>query len=209
MHKTSDFDQHERDGMLRAADDAGLDCCELVWLTNPARACFATAITRRSGARFCSSPRTTPCSTPVAASSGTKPTPECMFPRPVALRAASIERSVVVAQEVLALSKMNWNSTRFDGRLPCEPTNCPPGRRHHQAPSRKRVRRTDLRLLHVVSGNRSVRARHRVERETAAPRDRATSLGAWCAPSHLFGLPGGRRGATFPGRRPPNRALGI
>lgn len=40
-------------------------------------------------------------------------------PRPIALRAASVERSLrEVSEEVLALSKMNWNSTRFDGRLP-------------------------------------------------------------------------------------------
>jgi hypothetical protein len=36
--------------------------------------------------------------------------------RPIALRAELIERSLLdVAEEAMALSKMNWNSTRFDG----------------------------------------------------------------------------------------------
>jgi hypothetical protein len=40
-------------------------------------------------------------------------------PRPIALRPARCERSMTeLASEVLALSKMNWNSTQFDGHLP-------------------------------------------------------------------------------------------
>jgi hypothetical protein len=36
VQKTSPFDQYEREGiMLRAADELGLDSCELVWVTNP------------------------------------------------------------------------------------------------------------------------------------------------------------------------------
>lgn len=41
------------------------------------------------------------------------------MPTPIALRAHRCERSLhELAEEVLALSKMNWNSTQFDGRLP-------------------------------------------------------------------------------------------
>ena len=40
-------------------------------------------------------------------------------PRPIALRPAVRERPLgELASEVLALSKMNWNSTQFDGQLP-------------------------------------------------------------------------------------------
>jgi hypothetical protein len=40
-------------------------------------------------------------------------------PRPIALKAAAAERGIrEIADEALALSKMNWNSTRFDGREP-------------------------------------------------------------------------------------------
>ncbi|MBA2638170.1 MAG: hypothetical protein H0U79_08135 [Solirubrobacterales bacterium] len=40
-------------------------------------------------------------------------------PTPIALRAHRCERSLhELAEEVLALSKMSWNSTQFDGRLP-------------------------------------------------------------------------------------------
>jgi hypothetical protein len=40
-------------------------------------------------------------------------------PRPIALRPHLCDRSLSeLAAEVLALSKMNWNSTQFDGLLP-------------------------------------------------------------------------------------------
>lgn len=45
--------------------------------------------------------------------------PGMYVPRPIALRPSMAERPLPeLAAEVLALSKMNWNSTQFDGQLP-------------------------------------------------------------------------------------------
>lgn len=119
VHKTSPFDPNEREGMLRAAEEQRLDSCELVWLTNPATRLYRNGYhPPRRGTLL-----------ELSADEGVLYTrgsvewyetyPGMYVPRPIALRAALIERSLkVVAEEVLALSKMNWNSTRFDGRLP-------------------------------------------------------------------------------------------
>lgn len=119
VHKTTAFDDHELEGMLRAADEMGLDSCELVWVTNPTTRLYRDGYhPPRRGTLL-----------QLADDHGVLYTrgsvewyetyPGLYVPRPIALRAAYIERSLhEVAEEVLALSKMNWNSTRFDGRLP-------------------------------------------------------------------------------------------
>lgn len=119
VHKTSPFDVNEKDGMLRAADDLGLDSCELVWVTNPTTRLFRDGYhpPRRGTLLELAQDHG------ILYSRGSvewySSHPANYLPRPIALRAAVIERSIVdVAEEVLALSKMNWNSTRFDGRLP-------------------------------------------------------------------------------------------
>lgn len=119
VHKTSPFDEHERDGMLRAAADLSLDSCELVWVTNPSTRLYRNGYhPPRRGTLLELAPDHGVLYT--RGSVEWYGTYAGMYvPRPIALRAAHIERSMVeVADEVLALSKMNWNSTRFDGRLP-------------------------------------------------------------------------------------------
>jgi hypothetical protein len=119
VHKTSTFDDHERGGMLGAAKDLGLDFCELIWVTNPTTRLY------RNGYH----PPMRGTMLELASDHGVLYTRGSVewyetyagmyVPRPIALRAAVIERSLLdVADEVMALSKMNWNSTRFDGRLP-------------------------------------------------------------------------------------------
>lgn len=119
VHKTTPFNDNEREGMLRAAEEQGLDLCELVWVTNPATRLFRDGYhPPRRGTLLELSVNEV-----VLYTRGSvewyETYPGMYIPRPIALRAASIERNLeVVAEEVLALSKMNWNSTRFDGRLP-------------------------------------------------------------------------------------------
>jgi len=119
VHKTSVFDAEEHEGMSKAAEDLGLDCCELVWITNPTTRLFRDGYhPPRRGTLL-----------EVAPDHGVLYTrgsvewygtyPGMYVPKPIALRASHIERRLSdVAQEVMALTKMNWNSTRFDGRLP-------------------------------------------------------------------------------------------
>jgi hypothetical protein len=119
VHKTSAFDDAERAGMLAAAKELDLDCCELVWVTNPTTRLYRTGYhPPLRGTMFELAP-----DHGVLYSRGSVEwyeTYAAMYvPRPIALRAAVIERSMLdIANEVMALSKMNWNSTRFDGRLP-------------------------------------------------------------------------------------------
>ncbi|RIS72930.1 hypothetical protein D2E70_08780 [Mycobacteroides abscessus] len=45
--------------------------------------------------------------------------PGMHVPSPIGIRALSPTKSIkALAEEVMALSKMNWNQTRLDGRLP-------------------------------------------------------------------------------------------
>lgn len=120
VHKTSPFDTAEVEGMLRAADELGLDSCELVWvMSDPTTRLFRTGYhpPRRGTLLELASDHAVLYTRGSVEWYGTYPA--MYVPRPIALRAAVIERSLVeVAEEVLALSKMNWNSTRFDGRMP-------------------------------------------------------------------------------------------
>lgn len=119
VQKTSPFDEFERDGMLEAADQLGLDSCEMVWVTNPTTRLYRDGYhPPRRGTYLELAPDHGVLYT--RGSVEWYETYAGMYvPRPIALRAAHIERGLRdVAEEVLALSKMNWNSTRFDGRLP-------------------------------------------------------------------------------------------
>jgi hypothetical protein len=119
IHKTSPFDQAESAGMLAAADDAGIDLCELIWVTNPSTRMYRTAYHPPLRGTLLEVDRDHAVLYTRGSVEWYGTYPGLYVPRPIALRAASIERSISdVADEVLALSKMNWNSTRFDGRLP-------------------------------------------------------------------------------------------
>jgi hypothetical protein len=119
VHKTSAFDDAERDGMLRAGDDAELDSCELLWISNPTTRLFRSGYHPPLRGTFME----LDASHGVLYSRGSVEWfgtyPGMYVPKPISLRGAHLEMGMrEIAEEVLALSKMNWNSTRFDGRLP-------------------------------------------------------------------------------------------
>jgi hypothetical protein len=119
VHKTSAFDEAERAGMLKAADDVGLDLCELVWVTNPTTRLYRSAYHPPLRGTVLELDRDQAVLYTRGSVEWYGTYPGLYVPRPIALRAASFERSITeIAAEALALSKMNWNSTRFDGRLP-------------------------------------------------------------------------------------------
>lgn len=120
VHKTSPFSAAEADGMVRAVTDHDVDACELIW------------VSRGSGVRLFRSGYQPPLRGTLMELEpghvvlytrgaveyyGTYPSN--YVPRPIALRPHRCDRSLSeLAVEVLALSKMNWNSTQFDGLLP-------------------------------------------------------------------------------------------
>jgi hypothetical protein len=120
VHKTTSFTESETAGMMRAVEDQDVESAELIWVSQgtdvrlfrtgaqpPLRGTllelqddYGLLYTRGAVEYY-----------------GTYPGQ--YVPRPIALRPAYSERPMTeLAAEALALSKMNWNSTQFDGQLP-------------------------------------------------------------------------------------------
>lgn len=119
VHKTSPFDEAETAGMERAVKDLGVDACELIWVTSPTTRLFRDDYhpPLRGTLMHYGDDHGVLYTKGSVEWYGTYP--GMYVPKPIALRAALTERGMTeMAKEVLALSKMNWNSTRFDGRLP-------------------------------------------------------------------------------------------
>lgn len=120
MHKASNYLGTEIAGFRQAANTERLDVLELLWLTNseglrlyrrgqqpPLRGTFVSLSAERH----------------LLYSSGSVPFyktyPGHYVPQPLGIRTIDVESSPEeLATEVLALTKMNWNQTRLDGRIP-------------------------------------------------------------------------------------------
>lgn len=120
IHKSSRFTADETAGFTAAADDRELHALDLIWITNseealifrpgeapPLRGTFMTLgstehmIYTKGSVDFYST------------------YPGMYVPRPLGLRPARLTISPrELGTEVLALSKVNWNQSRLDGRFP-------------------------------------------------------------------------------------------
>lgn len=121
LHKTSSLDDAERTGFHRAADSVDLDSLDLMWVSrsehtrlfragsnNPPLRGTLLGISRHRAVLY---------------TVGTVPFysayPGMFIPAPLGLRVAESDRPVgLLAEEVLALTKMNWNRTQLDARDP-------------------------------------------------------------------------------------------
>jgi hypothetical protein len=121
VHKTSSFSDEELRGFRQAADDAELHSCDLIWVTRS-----DDTILFRGSSRYPPLRGTllaldhdhhalyTHGSVPYY-----KTYPGMYIPRPLGIRPAYTQRSVSeIAQEILALSKLNWNRARMDASQP-------------------------------------------------------------------------------------------
>jgi len=121
LHKTSQFDDQEMSGFEAAADQRHIRHLELLWIVDGSegtrlfrssdypvlRGTFATISERRH----------------ILYTRGSvdlyRLYPGMYIPIPLGIRPAMTEYSIEsLAKEVLALSKMNWNQSQLDGRLP-------------------------------------------------------------------------------------------
>jgi hypothetical protein len=119
VHKTSDFNKAETEGMLSTAAELDLDGCELVWVTTPTTRLYRSGYHPPRRGTFLRLADDECLLYTRGSVEWYETYPGMYVPSPIGLRAASLDRDILnVAEEVLALSKMNWNSTRFDGRLP-------------------------------------------------------------------------------------------
>jgi hypothetical protein len=120
LHKTSSFSSAEQAGLLRAAEAAPLKC-ELVWLTSSDNAMLiresktypplrGTLLSLSEDEHLLYTHGSVPYY---------KTYPGLYVPRPLGLRPCVMERPVEqVAQEILSLSKLNWNRARMEARWP-------------------------------------------------------------------------------------------
>ena len=121
LHKTSQFDDEELTGFEAAADQRHIRHLELLWIVDASegtrlfrngdhpvlRGTFATIAERRH----------------ILYTRGSvdlyRVYPGMYIPTPLGIRPAMTEQSIeTLAEEILALSKMNWNQSQLDGRLP-------------------------------------------------------------------------------------------
>jgi len=120
LHKTSDFDEGEIRGFEAATTDHKIEHLELLWLqsSDPTRLFRMAdhAVLRGTFITF-------EAKRHLLYTRGSidfyEVYPGMYVPSPVGLRLASHEhRPEFLASEILALSKMNWNQSQLDGRIP-------------------------------------------------------------------------------------------
>jgi hypothetical protein len=120
LHKTSSFTAAEIDGFQAAADERHLDALDMSWITSSdgARLSRPGAAPPLRGTLLALNEKEL-----VLYTTGSiefySTYPGMYIPQPIGLRAVTPSLSHRdIAGEVLALTKMNWNQTRLDGRLP-------------------------------------------------------------------------------------------
>lgn len=121
LHKSSSFSDEEVEGFHRARDEERLSECELVWLTN------SEGVRLSRGSAYHPPLRGTLISLNedehALYTHGSIPFyktyPGLYVPSPLGIRPVASDRDVSeIAAEVLALTKLNWNRARLDGRQP-------------------------------------------------------------------------------------------
>jgi len=120
LHMTSSFTAVEIDGFQGAADERHLDALDMSWITDS------------EGARLFRPGAAPPLRGTLLALSNNElalyttgsiefnsTCPGMYIPQPIGVRTVTASLSNrEIAGEILALTKMNWNQTRLDGRLP-------------------------------------------------------------------------------------------
>lgn len=120
LHKTSSYTRAEIAGFQKVANTAGVEALELIWIPDndpvrlfrngyhPPLRCTLLSLAPERHVLY------TKGSVPFY---GTYP--GMYIPQPLAFRPAVAESSpTALAAELLALTKMNWNHTQLDGKLP-------------------------------------------------------------------------------------------
>lgn len=121
LHKTSSFTDEEAHAFKESAERAFIETLDLVWVSNSDPTRLFRAGTNNPPLRGTMLELGTDRA--ILYTRGTVPFygsyPGMYIPAPLSLRIASSERSLhFLAEETLALTKMNWNVTQFDGREP-------------------------------------------------------------------------------------------
>lgn len=119
LHKTSRFDRNELDGFHKAIDERDIDYAGFVWVQRSMTRLYRMGVyppLRGSLLRFDKDQA-------LLYTRGSveffRTYPGMYVPRPLMLRCQALGQPLQhIAEETLALTKMNWNNTQFDNALP-------------------------------------------------------------------------------------------
>jgi len=119
LHKTSRFDRNELDGFHKAIDERDIDYADFVWVQRSMTRLYRMGVyppLRGSLLRFDKDQA-------LLYTRGSveffRTYPGMYVPRPLMLRCQALGQPLQhIAEETLALTKMNWNNTQFDNALP-------------------------------------------------------------------------------------------
>jgi len=119
LHKTSRFDRNELDGFHKAIDERDIDYADFVWVQKSMTRLYRMGVyppLRGSLVRFQKDQA-------LLYTRGSveffRTYPGMYVPRPLMLRCQVLGQPLQhIAEEILALTKMNWNNTQFDNGLP-------------------------------------------------------------------------------------------
>ena len=119
VHKTSTFDQAETSGCLATVDGAQIDTLELLTLRSSQTRLFRRAVYPPLRGTFVTLDSDTHLLYTRGSVDFFSAYPGLYVPHPLEVRIGKVESAArSLAEEILALSKMNWNNTQFDGAWP-------------------------------------------------------------------------------------------
>lgn len=119
LHKTSRFDRNELNGFHKAIDERDIDYADFVWVQKSMTRLYRMGVyppLRGSLVRF---DRDQALLYTRGSVEFFRTYPGMYIPRPLMLRCQALGQPLQhIAEEMLALTKMNWNNTQFDNGLP-------------------------------------------------------------------------------------------
>lgn len=119
VHKSSRFDEGERRGFTTALREKGISTHDFLWVSNSASRLYRGGVYPPLRGTLVSLDDTEMVLYTRGSVEFFETYPGKYLPVPLRLRCESTEQTQkFLAREVLALSKMNWNNTQFDGAEP-------------------------------------------------------------------------------------------
>ena len=119
IHKTSSFSSDEKRGFLQATTDHHIEMVDLVSITQASTRLFRVGNYPPLRGTFLSLDDTRHILYTRGSVDFFATYPGMYVPRPLLFRCEYTEQTpLFIAQEIMALTKMNWNNTQFDGAQP-------------------------------------------------------------------------------------------
>jgi hypothetical protein len=119
LHKTSLHNAAECDGFDKAVREHNIDSCELLSLRKSTTRLFRNGVYPPLRGTFVSFDECTQILYTRGSVEFYATYPGMYMPRTLEINCVRVEQTPrYLAEEILALSKMNWNDTQFDGGMP-------------------------------------------------------------------------------------------